>query len=165
MNTITNSKLAEMFNVKIADNGFHAIDERGRRLFLTDLRQQAIKTLKKNANKKPRTINKTPLPTADENLHRLNADFTEHQWFIRETQPGLEVEELGLRFYFIGGATNHQLSISSTLLSATDLRNLYANKKILNSHKGKESITIGSLSYDEVIEITQDVISKCKNMA
>lgn len=158
MNTITNSKLAEMFNVKIADNGFHAIDERGRRLFLTDLRQQAIKTLKKNANKKP-------LPTADENLHRLNADFTEHQWFIRETQPGLEVEELGLRFYFIGGATNHQLSISSTLLSAKDLRNLYANKKILNGHKGKESITIGALSYDEVIEITQDVISKCKNMA
>ncbi len=162
--SMTNAQVAAHFNMTVAANGFQAIDEKGRSHFLTDLRQQAMKAAKTKRTAKVRAASKKiALPTAEENLARLNGDFTEYQWFIRESQPGLEIEELGLRFYFIGGVVNHQLNIRTKNFSNKELNNFYANKKILKGHKGTGSITIGSLTYEEVIEIAQDIIERSKN--
>ncbi|ALP47101.1 hypothetical protein phiST2_0306 [Vibrio phage phi-ST2] len=162
--SLTNEQLAARYNMTVDSNGFQAVDDKGRRHYLTDLRQKAMKEAKtKRTSKVKAAASKIALPTAEENLARLNGDFTEHQWFIRESQPGLDIEELGLRFYFIGGHERHQLNIRTKHFSNKELNNFYADKKILKAHKGTGSITIGSLSYDEVVEIANDIIEKSKN--
>ncbi|AUR85820.1 hypothetical protein NVP1081O_085 [Vibrio phage 1.081.O._10N.286.52.C2] len=156
--TMTPEQIAAHFDMTVMSNGFQAIDKNNRMHFLSDLRSQLRKASSKKANKK------AVLPTAQENIMRLNADFSEYNWFIRDTQPGLDIEKLGLRLYFIGGVNVHQLNIRSTLFSTKELNKMFESNKVLKNHTGKGSVTIGSLSYDEVVHITNKIIFESKEM-
>ncbi len=162
----TNAQIAEHFGMTADPSGMpYAIDNKGRRYYITDLRTRLRKEAKTKKTRKARAVTqKIALPSAEEHLAMLNTEFSEYHWFIRESQPGLDIEELGLKFYFIGGAGVHQLNIRSKNFSSKELNNFYADKKILKGHKGVGSITIGSLSYDEVVSIASDIIEKSKTV-
>ncbi|CAM0054609.1 inhibitor of host transcription [Vibrio phage D485] len=164
--TATNAQIAEFYGMTLDLSGMpYALDAKSRRHYITDLRSKFRKEAAKKTSRKVATATrKIELPSAEEHLAMLNTDFTEHQWFIRESQPGLDISELGLRFYFIGGANIHQLNIRTKHFSNKELENFYANKKILKGHKGTGSVTIGSLSYEEVVQIAQDMIEKSESV-
>ncbi|AJT61042.1 inhibitor of host transcription [Vibrio phage ValKK3] len=160
--SLTNEQLAAYFNMTVDSNGFQAVDEKGRRHYLTDLRQKAMKAAKTKKARKVRA-EAQPKATAEELLAELQSESSDF-WEIRESQPGMDSEEHGLNVYVTTGLPDsHRVMIRSSVLSNKELDRELGH---LNPAKHKEvqrrkksTIIFSNRSAKEIVEIIEKVKS------
>lgn len=165
ISNITAAMIEEHFGVKVNAENATAIDAKGRIKYVSDLRALLFKELKSKKPKKSVRI----APSNEENanggalqvLNELITRFGEYEPTIRKTQPGFDVEDLGLKFYIIS-STNGQdhvmLNIASEEFSRNDLKKLLLPENALSpSGDAENKLTIGNLTTDEACSF----ISRC----
>lgn len=160
---VTNQNLVEHFQVSIIDS-IYAEDAKGRRKFLTDLRQEYVKEVNKKATSKKyrKTTQKEKRQNnIDDFFVDLDRAFPEYNVAIRETQPGISLPQMGLQIFFMVDAfRSHAVSFYSTVFSREDLEKEFAHYKLLKKNDtDKNSVTVGSVKdLTDLVEITKKAI-------
>lgn len=160
--TATSTQVAEYFGMTDAGNGFQAVDTKGRRHFITDLRAQGMKerVKKTKADVKKELAKNAKNANASDTLLFLNTEFDFH-WSIRESQPGADLDDLGLKFYVICGANDHvSIDVTSDFFSEDTMQGLFADYKIREGKRKKGSVLIEGINRDELVNIVKYAIEK-----
>ncbi|AAQ64131.1 hypothetical protein KVP40.0060 [Vibrio phage KVP40] len=160
--SMTNAQIAELFDMTVDANGFQAVDAKGRRHYLTDLRQKAMKAAKTKKARKVRA-EAQPKATAEELLAELQSESSDF-WEIRESQPGMDSEEHGLNVYVTAGLPDrHRVMIRSSVLTNKELDRelgyLNPSKQKEEQRRKKSTIIFSNRSAKEIVEIIEKVKS------
>lgn len=162
---VTNDQLSSHYNVTIS-NSLYATDQKGHRLFLTDLRVQYAREMtnksKAEAKKLHKKLYKEQLKEyAQELFVELDRALESQNVIMRNSQPGINNQELGFKLYCIAGAgEKHVVSCASENISRELLEEAFADRNFYNKKDAKvNAITIPTRSLDDTIDIIQRVIN------
>lgn len=164
---VTNAQLVEHFEVTIIDS-IYAEDSKGRRKFLTDLRQTYAKNFKAIQAKK-RAQEKQKVKQT-ENIEEFFVDldraFPDYNVIIRQTQPGIEIPELGLNIYcIVSGTSKHVVSAYSKEFDREYLEKEFGHWKLYKKDDSitQGAITISDVTFSDIIEIVSKLIELHKD--
>lgn len=158
---VTNEQIVSHFQVEILDS-IYAIDGKGRRKFLTDLRTQFAKEFKKKefVSKKKYAQTMSKGDNINDVFVALDRQFAEkYGVLMREIQPGLKCESLGFNVYCIVGhnPSNLCVNMDSTTFDRKELENIFSGYS-MHKRDAKAGITINKLDVAGLIEVIQKMI-------
>lgn len=158
---VTNQDIVNEFEVSIIDS-IYAEDSKGRRHFLTDLRTKFVKKANtKASNIKSREKNKGKMQENIEDFFvELDRAFPEFNVLIRETQPGIDLSDLGFNVYcIISPFGKHQVSMYSKLFNREELIKEFGYYKHRKNEDNKTGgLCITGVTFDEIVEIINQAI-------
>lgn len=163
---VTNQQIEEHFNVKVI-NEFSAEDEKGRRKYLSDLRTQYAKEVNNKAKESKKAKQRPSLvkERVQDVFVELDRIFEGHNVLIRESQPGLDLEEIGLQVYvMVAPYGKYRMSMSSKIFSAEEMKEDFAHYRIAKKESNTD-ITVQSLEFDEMVEVIKQAIQLHKAAA
>lgn len=149
---VSNAQIEQFFNVQVLDS-IYAVDEKGRRSFLTDLRQKFVKVAKKKTTAKKVKVDNSArkADNISDMFVSLERRFTESNVVMREVQCGIDGEEFKV-YCIMGGTSVHCVNIESKMFNRAELEELFTGWSF-HKKESKNGITINKLSFDDVLEV------------
>ncbi|CAM0043758.1 inhibitor of host transcription [Vibrio phage F86] len=153
---MTNEQIAAHFDMTVDTTGMpYAYDAKGRRHFITDLRTRVRKEATKKKARKV-AAEKAPKVSAEELLAELQVS-SDDAWAIRESQPGFDVESLGMNVYITAGYEDkHRLMIRSSVVTLKEIEREFGHMRINSQkeavHRNKATMIVSGLSVKEIVD-------------
>lgn len=165
---VTNEQIANHYDMKIEDS-LYAVDSKGRRKFLTDLRVLLARemTNKSKAEAKKleiqaeKAVHKQQLKEAAQDLFvELDRTYQDLEVIMRNSQPGFNLKDLGVKIYCIASMSGkHIVSCTSSKYDSKFLEESFSNRKFYDKKDVKTSaITIPTNSYEDLVEVINRII-------